>query len=76
MRSLCQTDLLYLHLLLFLLLITLGTSNESIVIKEIYRYVSRTVSTTNEGRDFIETIVGELVNKKKKKYLTNQQYKA
>ena len=35
------------------------------VFKEINRYVSRTVSTTNEGRDFIETIVVELVNKKK-----------
>ena len=33
-------------------------------IKEIYRYVSRTVATTNEGRDFIKTIVVEVVNKK------------
>ena len=33
-------------------------------IKEIYLYVSRTVATTNEGRDFIKTIVVEVVNKK------------
>ena len=33
-------------------------------IKEIYWYVSRTVVTTNEGRDFIEIIVEELVNTK------------
>ena len=32
-------------------------------IKEIYRYVSRTVATTNEVRDFIETIVVEFVDK-------------
>ena len=33
-------------------------------IKEIYRYISRTVATTNESRDFIEAIVLEVVNKK------------
>ena len=31
---------------------------------EIYSYVSRTAVTTNESRDFIETIVVELANKK------------
>ena len=33
-------------------------------INEIHWYVSRTVVTTNESRDFIETIVEKLVNKK------------
>ena len=33
-------------------------------IKEIYRYVSRTEATTNEGRNFIEIITVELTNKK------------
>ena len=33
-------------------------------IKEVYRYISRTVATTNESRDFTETIVLEVVNKK------------
>ena len=33
-------------------------------IKKVYRYISRTVATTNESRDFTETIVLEVVNKK------------
>ena len=33
-------------------------------IKKIYWYVSKTVVTTNESRDFIESIAVELVNKK------------
>ena len=62
-KSLCQTNLPHLHQLLFLLLITLRTSNVNTPdIDAIHRYVSRIVAT-NVGRDFIETIAMKLVNK-------------